>query len=119
MEAFRIAAARRELVRSCRALIREFDAPRAGLEFWDSAVEAAAQELGRRASELLGLKVEPPTGIRSPLRQTRTMVALGLSQPALEEIARKLKAAGHNHAFSLDAELGETIDLHGICVVAE
>ncbi|MGE4243659.1 hypothetical protein [Ramlibacter sp.] len=51
----------------------------------------------------------------SQLRQTRTYVELGLSQPAYDEIAAKLRAAGYDHAFGADG----SIDLHGLAAVLD
>lgn len=50
------------------------------------------------------------------IRSTHTFAVLELSKAAWEEISTKLRAAGYDHAFSLD---GKTIDMHGIGVEAE
>lgn len=49
------------------------------------------------------------------IRQTHTYAELGLTAPAYEEIKRKLKDAGYDHAFMEDG----TIDMHGIGVTLE
>lgn len=49
---------------------------------------------------------------------THTYVVLELSQPAYQEIADKLKAAGYEHAFSFgkDYQGRAVIDMQGIAV---
>jgi hypothetical protein len=46
------------------------------------------------------------------IRQTHTYAELELSAAAYEEIARKLREAGYDHAFMDDG----AIDMHGIGV---
>jgi hypothetical protein len=47
-----------------------------------------------------------------PVRQTHTYAELELSPAAYEEISRKLREAGYDHAFMDDG----AIDMHGIGV---
>lgn len=48
-------------------------------------------------------------------RSTHTYVELELSQSAYDEIAKKLRDAGYDHAFGRDGE----IDMHGLAVTKE
>lgn len=48
------------------------------------------------------------------MRTTHTYVELALSPASYEEIAKKLREAGYDHAFD-----GATIDMHGLAVVPE
>jgi hypothetical protein len=47
-----------------------------------------------------------------PVRQTHTYAELKLSPEAYDEISRKLREAGYDHAFMDDG----AIDMHGIGV---
>lgn len=49
------------------------------------------------------------------VRQTHTYAELELSKAAYDEIAKKLRDAGYDHAFMEDG----TIDMHGIGVTRE
>jgi hypothetical protein len=49
------------------------------------------------------------------IKQTHTHAELGLSQPAYDEIKRKLEDAGYQHAFMEDG----AIDMHGIGIALE
>ena len=49
---------------------------------------------------------------------THTYVILSLSQPAWDEIADKLSAAGYGHAFHQETD-GVVIDMHDIAVCAD
>lgn len=51
----------------------------------------------------------------SQLRQTHTVVTLGLSQPAFDEIRAKLRAAGYDHVFMPDGEM----DMTGLAVALD
>lgn len=55
-------------------------------------------------------------GTRPIIRQTHTYAALEISKAAWEEIARKLRAAGYDHAFDLQER---AIDMSGIGVVEQ
>lgn len=52
------------------------------------------------------------------IKQTHTYVMLELSKAAYDEIAKKLRDAGYDHAFIHDDD-GCTIDMHGIGVTCE
>lgn len=54
----------------------------------------------------------------SQLRQTRTHVLLEVSQTSYDEIAKKLRAAGYDHAFDDTGHIG-AIDMHGISVILQ
>lgn len=50
------------------------------------------------------------------LSSTHTLAELELSQAAYDEIAKKLRDAGYDHAFGLGCDEG-VIDMHGIGIV--
>lgn len=47
---------------------------------------------------------------------TRTYAILEVSPAAHEEISKKLRAAGYDHALHEDDEHGTVVDMHGIAL---